>query len=159
MEPFFVTIKVFLPQPWEPLGEPTTLGERIRYLRLKKSLKVKELAKKLHVHSMTVGHWENRNLSPTRSHLDRLKRAFPEIDELSMEIIYPGYPKNPVTFGDKLKKKRLDLGLSRKEMAKKLDVCIDTIYDLECSRHKTERGHVFKRIKKLMDGKTPKTIP
>lgn len=45
----------------------------------------------------------------------------------------PGYPKDLRTFGNHLRKKRLDLGLSQKEMAARLRVSAGTLYNWEKS--------------------------
>lgn len=46
----------------------------------------------------------------------------------------PGYPKDLKTLGNHLRKNRLDLGLSQKEMAAQLRVSVGTLYNWERSR-------------------------
>lgn len=43
----------------------------------------------------------------------------------------PKYPKNPKTFGERIRKKRMDLHLTMKELAQKLGVSETTIYNWE----------------------------
>ncbi|MCD6422001.1 helix-turn-helix transcriptional regulator [bacterium] len=45
-----------------------------------------------------------------------------------------GYPQNPKTLGDHLRKKRLDLGLLQKDVAKILGVSKDTVCNWENNR-------------------------
>lgn len=51
----------------------------------------------------------------------------------------PGYPKELKTLGDHLRKKRLDLGLSQKEMAVRLCVSVGTLYNWEKSLTSPQR--------------------
>lgn len=41
------------------------------------------------------------------------------------------YPRNPTTFGQRLRKKRMDLGLEIKELARLIEVTSDTIINWE----------------------------
>jgi len=43
----------------------------------------------------------------------------------------PTYPRNPRTFGERLRKKRMDLGLEIKELARLVKVTSDTIINWE----------------------------
>jgi len=52
-----------------------------------------------------------------------------------------GYPRELLTLGDHLKKRRLDLGLMQKEVARRLGVSKDTVRNWERSR--TEPAPLF----------------
>lgn len=57
------------------LGRPKTLGERIRYHRIRLGLRQEDLARKLRVGKTAVSQWENGKSSPRsmcRRQLDRL---------------------------------------------------------------------------------------
>lgn len=41
----------------------------------------------------------------------------------------PKYPKNPQNFGQRLRKKRMDLGLTMREIAEKVGVSETTVYN------------------------------
>ncbi len=43
----------------------------------------------------------------------------------------PTYPRNPATFGERLRKRRMDLGLEIKELARLIKVTSDTIINWE----------------------------
>lgn len=50
---------------------------------------------------------------------------------LPVSLLYKGYLENAVTISQKIKKKRLELSLSQKELARMLKVNKDTIKDWE----------------------------
>lgn len=43
----------------------------------------------------------------------------------------PGYPQNPVTLGEYLRKKRIDLGLTQEDLAARLQVTVGTVCNWE----------------------------
>jgi len=51
----------------------------------------------------------------------------------------PKYPKHPKTPGERIRKKRMDLGLTMKEVAQKLGVSETTIYNWEIKGRKPYR--------------------
>jgi len=51
--------------------------------------------------------------------------------EINLLEVNSKYPKNPKNFGERLRKKRMDLGLTMKSIAEKLDVSETTIYNWE----------------------------
>jgi transcriptional regulator with XRE-family HTH domain len=50
---------------------------------------------------------------------------------IPMQIMRPDYPTNPITFGEKLRKKRMDAGLTIIELASIIGVSADTIINWE----------------------------
>lgn len=50
------------------------------------------------------------------------------------KLLPDGYPVRPKTIGEKLKKKRLDMGLYQKDVAKMLDVDVNTVTNWEKGR-------------------------
>jgi len=49
--------------------------------------------------------------------------------EINLLEINPKYSKNPQNFGESIRKKRMDLGLTMREVAEKLGVSETTIYN------------------------------
>lgn len=47
---------------------------------------------------------------------------------------YDGYPASPMTLGDKVKKRRMDLGLTQKQAAKQVGVSKMTLINIEHGR-------------------------
>ena len=65
----------------------------------------------------------------------RLTYGIPEFVNLHL-LANPTYPRNPKTFGQELRKKRMDLGLQTKELARLVRVTSDTIMNWELSNVK-----------------------
>lgn len=59
------------------------------------------------------------------------------------------YPKNPKTFGEKLRKKRMDLGLTMREVAEKVDVSETTVYNWEI-RNIRPYGRTEEKLKTIL---------
>jgi len=51
----------------------------------------------------------------------------------------PKYPKNPKNFGERLRKKRMDSGLTMREIAKRAGVSETTVYNWEIRNRKPYR--------------------
>ena len=51
--------------------------------------------------------------------------------EINLLEFNPKYPKNPKNFGERLRKKRMDMGLTMKEIAKTLEVTEATVSNWE----------------------------
>jgi len=51
----------------------------------------------------------------------------------------PKYPKRPKNFGERLRKKRMDLGLTMKEVAQRAQVTETTVYNWEIRNRKPYR--------------------
>ena len=51
----------------------------------------------------------------------------------------PKYPKGPKNFGERLRKKRMDLGLTMKDVAEKVGVSETTVYNWEMRNRKPYR--------------------
>jgi transcriptional regulator with XRE-family HTH domain len=63
-----------------------------------------------------------------------------------------GYPKRPKTLGERIKKKRMDMGLYQKDVAKLIGVSIDTVILWEKSRTKPSRKNL-RRIMQFLEMK------
>ena len=61
----------------------------------------------------------------------------------------PTYPRSPKTFGQELRKKRMDLGLQIKELARLVHVTSDTIINWEL-RNVKPSGKNLRMVKKFL---------
>ena len=74
----------------------------------------------------------------------------------TMEIVInrlefnPKYPKNPRNFGEILRKRRMDLGLTMKEVAEKVGVTETTVYNWEVRNIKPYR-RIAEKLKVILD--------
>lgn len=64
----------------------------------------------------------------------------------------PTYPANPRTFGEELRKKRMDLGLQTKELARLVSVTPDTIINWEL-RNVKPAGKNLTIVRRFLDSK------
>ncbi len=59
--------------------------------------------------------------------------------EINLLDFNPKYPKNPKNFGERIRKKRMDLGLTMKDIAEKAGVSETTVYNWEIRNRKPYR--------------------
>jgi len=59
--------------------------------------------------------------------------------EVNLLDFNPKYPKNPKTFGEMIRKKRMDLRLTMREIAERLGVSETTVYNWEIRNRKPYR--------------------
>ncbi|MBU0477043.1 helix-turn-helix domain-containing protein [bacterium] len=59
--------------------------------------------------------------------------------KINLNDYNPKYPKNPKNFGERIRKKRMDLHLTMKDVAQKLGVSETTIYNWEIKGRKPYR--------------------
>lgn len=59
--------------------------------------------------------------------------------EINLLDFNPKYPKNPKNFGEMIRKKRMDLGLTMKNVAEKVEVSETTVYNWEIRNKKPYR--------------------
>lgn len=108
---------------------PRTIGEIIRKVRMDKGLQIKQVAQAVKVSPDSVINWELRGRKPRYRHIAMLEKILGI--NLPVSLLYKGYPENAITISQKIKKKRLELSLSQKELARMLKVNKDTIKDWE----------------------------
>lgn len=94
-----------------------------------KNLQIKEVAHVLKVSPDSVINWELRGRKPGYIYFKMLKKVL-NINP-SVSLLYKDYPVKAVTIAQKIKKKRLELNLSQKALARMLRVNKDTIKDWE----------------------------
>jgi len=79
----------------------------------------------------------------------RLRCIISEFVKLHL-LADPTYPRNPKTFGQELRKKRMDLGLQIKELARLVRVTSDTIMNWELKNVKPS-GVNLRMVKKFLE--------
>ncbi len=77
--------------------------------------------------------------------------------EINLHEFSPKYPKNPKTFGELLRKKRMDKRLTIKDLAKRIGVTETTVYNWEI-RNKKPYRRTREKLKSIL-GLTEKYIP
>lgn len=70
--------------------------------------------------------------------------------EVNLLEYNPKYPKNPKNFGEKLRKKRMDLGLTMRELAEKAGVSETTVYNWEIRNIKPYR-RTEEKLREIFD--------
>ena len=107
------------------IENPTVIGEHIKKRRLELNLKQSDLAKILEVCEDTITGWERNKSKPMVGH-------FPKV------IAFLGYNPFPVeteTLGGRMKKYRIEHGLSQEDLAKVVGVNESTVFNWERDLH------------------------
>jgi len=76
--------------------------------------------------------------------------------EVNLLEFNPKYPKNPKNFGERLRKKRMDMRLTMREISERLGVSETTVYNWEIRNRKPYRK-TEEKLKAILDLK--KEIP
>ena len=76
--------------------------------------------------------------------------------EINLLDFNPKYPKRPKNFGERLRKKRMDLGLTMKEVAQRAQVTETTVYNWEVRNIKPYR-RIEEKLKTIL--KLNKEVP
>ena len=126
--------------------EPTTLGQHLKKKRFLAGIRQSEAAQKLGVSSRTLSLWETDRVYPVCTFHPRLV-AYLEYDPFSDPKI--GRPKGnetlcvaflspaaPVTIGQKIKQRRLELKKTRKQLALEFGVSVKTLWGWETGRRR-----------------------
>jgi DNA-binding transcriptional regulator YiaG len=91
--------------------------------------------------------------------IDEIRKDIPLVYTLEVTIdlndFNPKYPKNPKTFGERIRKKRMDLHLTMKDVAQKLGVSETTVYNWEIKNRKPYR-RTEEKLKTLLGLKKKK---
>jgi transcriptional regulator with XRE-family HTH domain len=129
--------------------EPTTLGQHLKKKRFSAGIKQAEAALKLGISDRTLSLWETDRVYPAWTFQPRL-------------VVYLGYdpfndptlgrPKGnetscvailssdaPVTIGQKIKRRRLTLKKTRRQLAKEMGISVKTLWGWETDRRKPTR--------------------
>ena len=112
--------------------EPVTLGDHIRRRRLELGLEQRELARQLGADEMTVCNWEKGRTFPSIRFLPRIVRF----------LGYVPFRLDSLSVGERLRLTRMLLGLSQRELARKLGVDPSTVRRWETGKSVPARHHV-----------------
>ena len=118
---------------YDPRPEARTLSERIRQLRQGLGMSLEELAERIGADSSTVQKWERLGYHPRPPLYARLARTL-AIPELPLDT----------PLGERLRARRLALGLTQKETAAKIGVSQDTISRWEIGRTRPTREELMR---------------
>jgi transcriptional regulator with XRE-family HTH domain len=120
-----LALKSQKPLPEQYPKEINSLGDHLRKRRLDLGLLQREVAEKIGVDESTIYNWERQ-------------RTVPEIRFIARIIEFLGYDpiKEPESFGEKLKIRRLKLGLSQRKLATIFGIDPGTLGSWEGGRHK-----------------------
>lgn len=129
-------------------SNPKTFGQKLRKWRLDNNLTIKALSKIIKADEMSIINWEKRNRTPMYKYVRKIK-------ELTGVEITGGFRDRRESkpeldsLGEKLRQKRLELGLSQEELAHSLSVDISTVTDWEKARHQPTKKSLEKLTKFL----------
>jgi transcriptional regulator with XRE-family HTH domain len=127
------------PQKWQLLDPPRTIGDHIRKRRLQLEWGIMQLALLLKVTTDTVYNWEHN-------------RSGPSIRFMPALVQFLGYDpadSTVTTLGEKIKKYRIEHGLSQKRLAIQMGMDSLTVRRLEYNRGKPTR-RILKQIIQIL---------
>lgn len=141
--------------------QPTTIGGHLRKRRLQLQIHQSEAASRLGVSTVTLSRWECDKVYPTWDHHLALI-AYLRFDPFtSSGLRDPFSNETPVvassasaTLGERIRIRRLELKLTVKNCAKKLNIDEKTLHGWEKHRHTPARG-MLSHILKFLAGSEP----
>ena len=113
-------------------GEPVTLGDHIRRRRLELGLEQRELARQLGADEMTVCNWEKGRTFPSIRFLPRIVRF----------LGYVPFRLESLSVGERIRLRRMLLGLSQRELARRLSVDPSTVRRWEAGKRVPARHYM-----------------
>jgi transcriptional regulator with XRE-family HTH domain len=132
--------------------EPRTIGEHLRKRRFDLGIRQSEVALRLGVSKRTLSLWETDNIYPTWAYQPRLvdylghdpftdpALGSPKGNETSFVAILA--PTAPLTLGQQIRKRRLELRKNRTECAGEFGVSVKTLWGWETGRWEPLAGHL-----------------
>jgi transcriptional regulator with XRE-family HTH domain len=132
--------------------QPKTIGERLRKQRFDLGLRQSEAALRLGVSKRTLSLWETDNIYPTWAYQPRLAEYLardpftdpalggPKGNEPPSVAILA--PTGPLTLGQRIMARRVELRKNRTECAQKIGVSVKTLWGWETGRCQPCPGHV-----------------
>jgi transcriptional regulator with XRE-family HTH domain len=122
------------PQKTQFLDPPKTIGDHIKKRRLQLGRGATQLAQSLKVSTDTVYNWEHNRTRPSI-------RFMPGIADF---LGYAPASSIPMTLGEKIKRYRIEHGLSQKKLSSQLGIDPLTVRRLEHHRGKANRRILVK---------------
>ena len=123
------------PSPAYP-RELKTLGDHLRKRRLDLGLLQPDVALELRVNEMTISNWETNHTSPQL-------RLIPRILTF---LGYCPYHTHSESLGKRIRARRRLLGISQKDLARKLNIDPGTLGTWESGRGKPSKAHMSKLV-------------
>ncbi len=105
----------------------------------------RELAELIGVAAATIHNWECSHARPNSMHIPKIFE-FMGYDPFDGELDSGYSTICKMTFGDHIRKKRLDLGITQRNLAKQMGVSVDAIRDWEKDRTKPQTEHQNKIV-------------
>jgi len=148
--------------------QPKTIGEQLRKQRFSLGIRQSEAALRLGVSKRTLSLWETDNIYPTWAYQPRLVEYLgcdpftnpalggPQGNETPFVAILA--PAGPLTLGQRIRKRRLELRKTRKQCAEELGVSVKTLWGWETSRCQPCACHLKRVMAFLGFGPTPKSF-
>jgi transcriptional regulator with XRE-family HTH domain len=137
-----------MPQFKGVVSTPADVGRRIQDLRKKKGLSQGELAEKLTVSQSLVSQWERGAGTPSGEQIQQLESMLgrmPGTGAGSAAVVVDDLS------GDKIKERRINNGLSQKELAEKMGVSQPLVSQWEVGRQKPSRDQIA-RLQSILGG-------
>ncbi len=123
---------------YDPRPCPRSRGGRLMWLREREGMSQQELARRIGVDPSSLAQAEDGlRLRPDidwriEAVLEFAARGAKLSDfALEREHVWNGYPAEVASLGDRLRKRRLDLGISVAEAAEHLGCCVQTVFNWE----------------------------
>jgi len=121
----FLQVPQFAQIPSQPIENLKSIAEHLKKRRLELYLKQAEVAKDIGVSEDCITYWENNRSQPQIKY-------YPKIIQF---LGYNPFPVDESTLGGKIKKYRIEQGLSLKKLGKTLKVNISTVGAWESHEH------------------------
>ena len=118
-----------------------TLGDHLRKRRLDLALLQRETAEKLGANDMTICNWET----------DRTAPQLPFIPRIVAFLGYNPHHTQPASLGKRVCACRRSLGLSQKELARRLGIDPSTLRGWESAKAKPSAAHINRLTAWLME--------
>jgi transcriptional regulator with XRE-family HTH domain len=135
--------------------QPKTIGERLRRQRFKLGIRQSQAAQRLGVSQLTMSLWEKDRVYPTWAYQPRLVEYLgcdpftnpalggPKGNETPFVAI--SAPTGPLTLGQRIMARRMELRKNRTECAQEMGVSVKTLWGWETGRCQPCPNH-FKRV-------------
>jgi len=144
-----ITLKTHTKRKLKPINKNSSLGEQIKYYRMKEDIKQVDLGLKLDFHRTTLHHLENKDMKLVNINL--IKGIIEELNLYNKVKINDDYIEfllnNPC---EKLLTIRKKLSLTRQQFADMLGVNITSVRRWELGNHNISRTK-YEQLKKYLN--------
>ena len=145
---------------WPVAKQPQSIGEQLRKRRFDLGIRQSEAARRLNVSNRTLSLWECDRVYPTWQFQPRIAAYLgqdpfidpslgrPKGNETQFVAILA--PNQPGSLGQQIRKRRLDLRKTRRQLAKELAVSVKTLWGWETGRRKPT-ARLWERLEQFLD--------